>query len=46
MAEAGFENIQIRARQSSREFIQADFGEGKFDDHIASADVTAFKPIS
>jgi arsenite methyltransferase len=46
LAEAGFENIQIRAHQSSREFIQADFGKGKLDDYIASADVTAFKPIS
>src|SRR5215469_9655322 len=46
LAEAGFENVQIRVRQRSREFIQADFGEGKLDDYIASADVTAFKPAT
>jgi arsenite methyltransferase len=45
LAEAGFETVQIRVRQRSREFIQADFGESKLDDYIASADVTAFKPI-
>jgi arsenite methyltransferase len=44
LAEAGFENIQIRVRQRSREFIQGDTGKGKLDDYIASADVTAFKP--
>jgi arsenite methyltransferase len=45
LTEAGFENVQVRVRQRSREFIQADFGEGKLDDYIASADVTAFKPV-
>ncbi|HYZ73190.1 MAG TPA: methyltransferase domain-containing protein, partial [Chthoniobacterales bacterium] len=45
LAEAGFENVQIRVRQSSREFIQGDAGEGKFEDYIASADVTALKPM-
>ena len=45
MTEAGFENVRIRVRQRSREFIQADFGKGKLDDYIASADVTAFKPV-
>ncbi|MGA7125771.1 MAG: arsenite methyltransferase [Chthoniobacterales bacterium] len=46
LTEAGFANIQIRVRQRSREFIQADTGEGKLDDYVASADVTGFKPIS
>jgi hypothetical protein len=32
-------------RQRSREFIQGDAGEGKLDNYIASADVTAFKPL-
>jgi arsenite methyltransferase len=45
LIEAGFENVQIRVRQRSREFIQSDAGEGKLDDYIASADVTAFKPV-
>ena len=45
LAEAGFENVQIRVRQSSREFIQGDAGEGKFEHYIASADVTALKPM-
>ncbi|MBV8099822.1 MAG: arsenite methyltransferase [Verrucomicrobia bacterium] len=45
LTEAGFENVRIRVRQRSREFIQADFGEGKLDDCIASAHVTAFKPV-
>ena len=44
LAEAGFEKIQIRIRHQSREFIQDDAGEGKLDDYVASADVTAFKP--
>ena len=44
LSEAGFTNIEIRVRQRSREFIQGDAGEGKLDDYIASADVTAFKP--
>ena len=44
LAEAGFEKIQIRVRHRSREFIQGDVGEGKLDDYVASADVTAFKP--
>jgi SAM-dependent methyltransferase len=46
LAEAGFENIEIRIRKSSREFIQGDAAQGKLDDYIASADVTAFKPNS
>ena len=45
LAEAGFENIRIRVRQPSREFIQGDTGVGKLDDYIASANVTAFKPV-
>ena len=45
LTEAGFENVQIEVRQRSREFIQADTGEGKVDDYVASADVTGFKPI-
>lgn len=45
LAEAGFENVQIRVRKRSREFIQGDACEGKLDDFIASADVTAFKPV-
>jgi arsenite methyltransferase len=44
LAEAGFEKIQIRVRHRSREFIQGDAGEGKLEDYVASADVTAFKP--
>ena len=39
LTEAGFENVQIRVRQRSREFIRS-------DDYIASADVTAFKRAS
>jgi arsenite methyltransferase len=46
LSEAGFTNIEIRVHQRSREFIQGDAGEGKLDDYIASADVTAFKPGS
>jgi len=46
LTEAGFENVQIRVRQRSREFIRSDAGVGKLDDFIASADVTAFKPTS
>jgi ubiquinone/menaquinone biosynthesis C-methylase UbiE len=46
LAEAGFDNIQIRVRQRSREFIQSDAGEGKLDGYIASADVMAFKPAA
>jgi arsenite methyltransferase len=42
LAEAGFERIEIRIRQRSREFIQGD-GQGKLDDYVASADVTAVK---
>jgi arsenite methyltransferase len=45
LAEAGFINVQIRVQQRSREFIQGDAGEGKLDNYIASADVTAFKPV-
>jgi ubiquinone/menaquinone biosynthesis C-methylase UbiE len=45
LVEAGFENVHIRVRQSSREFIQPDAGEGKLEDYIASADVTALKPV-
>jgi arsenite methyltransferase len=43
LAEAGFESIEIRVRQPSREFIQGDGTQGKLDDYIASADVTASK---
>jgi ubiquinone/menaquinone biosynthesis C-methylase UbiE len=46
LVEAGFESIQIRARKPSREFIQSDAAQGKLDDYIASADVTAIKPNS
>lgn len=45
LTEAGFENVRIRVRSRSREFIQADTGEGQLDDYVASADVTGFKPI-
>jgi arsenite methyltransferase len=44
LSEAGFKDVQIRVRQPSREFVQGDAGEGKLDDYIASANVTAFKP--
>jgi arsenite methyltransferase len=43
LVEAGFERIEIRIRQRSREFIRGD-GQGKLDDYVASADVTALKP--
>ena len=44
MSEAGFEGLEIRVRHRSREFIQADAIQGEFDDYVASANVTAFKP--
>jgi SAM-dependent methyltransferase len=44
--EAGFENVEIRVRQRSREFIQADAIQGELDNYVASADVTAFKSNS
>jgi arsenite methyltransferase len=44
LSEAGFEHVQIQIRQKSREFIQSDAVQGRLDDYIASADVTAFKP--
>ena len=43
--EAGFEKIEIRVRQSSREFIEADAIQGKLDEYVASADVLAVKPV-
>ena len=46
LKEAGFERIQIRVRQKSSEFIQRDVAQGQLDNYIASADVTAFKPVS
>jgi arsenite methyltransferase len=46
LKEAGFERIQIRVRQKSSKFIQRDLAEGGLDSYIASADVTAFKPVS
>jgi arsenite methyltransferase len=46
LTEAGFANVEIRIRTPSRDFIQANTGESKLDDYIASADVTGFKPIS
>jgi arsenite methyltransferase len=45
-SEAGFERIEINVRQKSSEFIQSDAAEGRLDDYIASADVTAFKAAS
>jgi arsenite methyltransferase len=46
LSEAGFERIEINVRQKSSEFIQSDAAEGRLDDYIASADVTAFKAAS
>jgi arsenite methyltransferase len=46
LSDAGFERIEIKVRHKSSEFIQSDTAEGRLDDHIASADVTAFKRVS
>jgi arsenite methyltransferase len=46
LGEAGFENVEIQTRQRSRKFIQADAIQGKLDEYVASADVTAFKSRS
>jgi hypothetical protein len=46
LKKAGFERIQIRVRQKSSKFIQRDLVQGELDSYIASADVTAFKPVS
>jgi arsenite methyltransferase len=46
LKEAGFERIQISVRQKSSKFIQRDLVQGELDSYIASADVTAFKPVS
>jgi len=46
LSEAGYERIEINVRQKSSEFIQNDAAEGRLDDYIASADVTAFKAAS
>ena len=46
LSEAGFERIEINVRQKSSRFIQGDAANGRLDDCIASADVTAFKPAS
>jgi arsenite methyltransferase len=43
LSEAGFERIEIKVRQKSSEFIKGDAAEGRLNDYIASADVTAFK---
>ena len=43
LSDAGFERIEIKVRHKSSEFIQSDAAEGRLDDYIASADVTAFK---
>ncbi len=45
LVEAGFEKIEIRVRQRSSEFIQADVIQGKLDNYVASADVLATKPL-
>jgi arsenite methyltransferase len=45
LTEAGFEKIEIRVRQRSSEFIQADVIQGKLDNYVASADVLATKPM-
>lgn len=45
LSEAGFERIQIKIRQKSSEFIQSDSTQGNLAAYIASADVTAFKPV-
>jgi hypothetical protein len=45
LKEAGFEKIEIRVRQNSREFIEADAIQGKLDEYVASADVLAVKPV-
>ena len=44
LEEAGFENVVIQVRKSSREFIQADAIQGSLDDFVGSADVLAVKP--
>jgi arsenite methyltransferase len=46
LSDAGFERIEIKVRHKSSEFIQSDTAEGRLDDYIASADVTAFKRVS
>ncbi len=46
LSEAGFERIPIKVRQKSSQFIQGDAAEGKLDDYIAWADVTAYKAVS
>jgi arsenite methyltransferase len=46
LSDAGFERIEIKARHKSSEFIQSDAAEGRLDDYIASADVTAYKAAS
>jgi arsenite methyltransferase len=46
LSDAGFECIEIKVRHKSSEFIQSDTAEGRLDDYIASADVTAFKRVS
>jgi SAM-dependent methyltransferase len=46
LSEAGFERIEINVRQKSSRFIPGDAANGRLDDCIASADVTAFKPAS
>ena len=45
LTEAGFEKIEVRVRQRSSEFIQADAIPGKLDNYVVSADVLATKPV-
>jgi arsenite methyltransferase len=43
--EAGFERIDIQVRQRSSEFIKSASNLSELDEFVASADVTAFRPV-
>jgi ubiquinone/menaquinone biosynthesis C-methylase UbiE len=44
LEEAGFQQVEVRVKQRSREFIRNPEAVAQLDDFIASADVTAAKP--
>ena len=44
LQEAGFEQVEVRVKQRSSEFIRDSEAVAQLDDFVASADVTAVKP--
>ena len=44
LEEAGFEQVEVRVKQRSSEFIRDSEAVAQLDDFVASADVTAVKP--